>query len=162
MKNLTICVFMGMMVALGCSQLPNFDNTISKDIEIINSGQYSNYPEEGKISKTISKKAVFKEEWNKVHAGQSPTPDVPDVNFNNRNLALIILDTKPSGGFDIGEIEVYESENETVIAYSEIAPGEGCMVTMAMTRPYVFLSYPDNGNDVKFLKKEDIINKCDE
>lgn len=162
MKRLTVFIFIGMMIAFGCSQLPGDGNNITDSIEVVSSGHYSNFPEEGDVQRVISTKAGFAEEWNKVHAETSPIPDLPNVNFNNKKLALILMEAKPSGGFDLTDIEVYESDDKTVIAFSEVAPGEGCIVTMAITRPYVFLSYPDNGHEVEFHKKDDIVKDCSE
>ncbi|MDR9418783.1 protease complex subunit PrcB family protein [Gracilimonas sp.] len=161
-KRVTVITLIGMMVAFGCTQLPGDGNNITDSIEVIGSGQYSNFSEEGEIKRVISAKADFAEEWNKVHAGTSPIPDLPNVNFSNTKLALIMLESKPSGGFDITDIEVYESGDKMVIAYSEIVPSEKCVVTMAITRPYIFVSYPDNGQDVEFHKKDDIVKNCSE
>lgn len=162
MKLSAILIIMITTMGMACSQIPGYEGVEMDDVEIIESEYYSNYPEEGEITKKISSKEVFEIEWEMVHSGMNPVPELPEINFEERDLILLMLDTKPTGGYGIDHFEVYTSDHQITVQYAERHPGDNCFTTQALTRPYKFISIPKSDKEVKFLKGETVINDCNE
>lgn len=157
-------LFLVMIFIFGtaCSQIPDFGGEIMYSVEELESEYYSNYPEGGEITKKFASERVFEIEWKKVHQGMEPIPERPIVNFEERFVILVMLDTKPSGGFGFHEFTVHENADQYVVFYSEAHPGDGCFTTQALTRPYKFISVPDTEKEVKFVKGDTVLNHCNE
>ncbi|MEX0722920.1 MAG: protease complex subunit PrcB family protein [Gracilimonas sp.] len=157
-------LFLVTIFSLGtaCSQIPDFGGAIMNSVEELKSDHSSNYPVEGKITKTVTSEQVFKMEWEKVHEGMSPIPERPIVNFEERFVILVMLETKPTGGFGFDEFRVHENADQYVVFYSEAHPGDGCFTTQALTRPYKFISVPNTDKEVEFVKGDTVFNHCNE
>lgn len=165
MKSITrvIPIFLLMpLLIVACSEIPGFGGNTVNEIETIKSGHYSNYPNDGKVQKVIDTQSEFNVEWEKVHSGVSPLPETPSVNFDSRTVVLMMLEEKPTGGYSIDEISVVEKESKVVVSYAEVQPGDDCMTTQALTKPYAILSIPNTGKEVRFIEKDPIANNCSE
>lgn len=126
----------------------------------IEKGFYSNYPHKGEVQKVINNASDLSDEWEKVFSSRHPVPESPYLNFNDRQVILLMLDTKPSGGYGITDLEVVEEESQLMVRYSEIKPGNGCMLTQAITKPYLFISIPNIKKKIHFMKKEPVVRDC--
>ncbi|MBD3615573.1 MAG: protease complex subunit PrcB family protein [Gracilimonas sp.] len=162
MRTLVLILLMTATVGMACSQVPGFNGYLMEEMEEIESGYFSNYPESGEIQKKIENQLVFEEEWKLVHEGMSPIPEVPKINFNTRDVILLMLETKPTGGFGIDNFEIYENDNQIGVRYSEVHPGDGCGTIQALTRPYKIVSIPKTEKDILFQKEETVINDCND
>ncbi len=162
MKLSTMLIIMIGTMGMACSQIPEYEGVEIDDVVEIESEYYSNYPEEGSITKKISSEEVFELEWERVHRGMDPVPGLPEINFEERDLILLMLDTKPSGGYGIDQVRVQVNDEQLTVQYTEQHPGENCFTTQALTRPYTFISIPKSNKEVKFLKGKTVINDCSE
>lgn len=160
-KLLMILIMVMGIIPAACSQVP-INGEVMDNVEEIESEYYSNYSEEGEITKKISSKEVFEIEWEMVHSGMDPVPELPEINFDERDIILLMMDTKPTGGYGIDHFKVHASDDQIAIQYAERHPGENCFTTQALTRPYKFISIPKSDKEVKFLKGETVINDCNE
>lgn len=132
------------------------------EMEIITSGHYSNYSDDGMVQKVITNQSKFKAEWKDVHTGVSPLPGTPSVNFDSRTVVLLMLEGKATGGYAIDEVSVVEQEFEIYVSYAEVQPGNGCVLTQAVTKPYTILSIPNTEKEINFIEKDPIVNNCSE
>lgn len=160
MKFSAILVLMIATMGMACSQIPGYEGVVMNDVEEIKSEYYSNYSEEGNITKKISMKEVFKIEWELLHQGMDPVPELPAINFDDRDLILLMLDAKPSGGYGIENLKFQTNDEQLIIQYAESHPGSGCFTTQAITRPYKIISIPKADKEIVFLKGETVINDC--
>lgn len=149
----TIFVFMTACTGLTENHLP------IEDIEEIKSGFHSNHPGEGEVVKVIKSNIDFKTEWEKTFSSNSQPPV---IDFENRNVVMIMLDHKPTGGFGIDDINLSFNQAEVIVRYSEIEPGPMCGTTQATTRPYVFISIPKLDGEIKIIKEKVITTDCSE
>lgn len=140
-----------------CSQFTDPDGGIEQEIKEIKLGHYSNYPEEGEIHKIISSEAEFSAEWEKTHKGTMPIPETPDINFDSRQVILLMLNTKSSGGYGIDNFKVYEDDSGIMVKYSEVHPGDDCITSRALTRPYKMVSFPKTDKTIRFEKGDTIL-----
>lgn len=162
MRTLVLILLMMATVGMACSQVPGFNGNVIEEMEKIESDYYSNYPEPGEIQKKIDTQSVFEEEWKLVHEGMSPIPEAPMINFNTRDVILLMLETKPTGGFGIDSFEIYENDNQIGVRYSEVHPGDRCFTTQVLTRPYKIVSIPKTEKEILFQKEDTIINDCND
>lgn len=160
MKGLVLIWTIIITMSVACSQIPGYEGTPMNNVEEIKSEYYSNYPEPGEIQKEITSQRVFEAEWNRVHEGMSPLPEVPSLNFEDREVILLMLDTKPSGGYGIDNLQVNENDTQIIVRYSEVRPGESCFTTQALTRPYKIFSIPQTEKEIQYLKSDPIVNEC--
>jgi hypothetical protein len=48
---------------------------------------------------------------------------------------------------------VVEADRYTIVTTILETPGKGCIVTMALSNPYVVVEIPDNHKEIKFAQK---------
>ncbi len=134
-------------------------NSANPKIEEIKSGNYIGYPAKGVIQKKITSQDSFKREWAKAYSELNPAPPLPDVDFEEKVVVMIMTETKSSGGYTINDISISKNQNATVISYKDVTPGDGCMTTQALTRPFVFLSTEKTDKPMHF-KRESVTEDC--
>ncbi len=61
--------------------------------------------------------------------------------------------TKSSGGYNMRVESVVDAGRYTVVTTLLEAPGKGCLVTLALTNPYIVIEIPDNHKEIKFNHK---------
>lgn len=162
MKFSTVVIVMIIAMGLSCSDTPaGEEGVVLEDVVEIESGSYAHfYPEQGDISKTISSESVFQEEWEKVHQAMSPIPESPEVNFNERTIILLIIEGKPTGGYTIDGPQLRLVDDQIVVKYAEVHPGNSCGTTQAVTRPYKLISIPKSDKNINFQKGKTIFFDC--
>ncbi|SMO38926.1 protease complex subunit PrcB family protein [Gracilimonas mengyeensis] len=163
MRYFQIVVFLSGMICttLGCTHVAEDNTEDQLSVNMIESGQYSNHPQEGIIEKVISSSAEFRSAWEAVHTGRSPMPEIPEIDFEEQMVILVMLESKNSGGFDIDGFQVRKDTTGLVVEYAEVQPGSNCMTTQAISRPYRLVSFPKTGEDIRFEQQEPIINPCE-
>jgi hypothetical protein len=73
--------------------------------------------------------------WGEIHAGVTPGPPLPPVDFAHHMLIAVASGTRPSGGFSI-KVRSVATRGETLeVSVLESCPAQGAMVSMALTRP---------------------------
>ncbi|WP_020401997.1 protease complex subunit PrcB family protein [Gracilimonas tropica] len=162
MKFSIVWIAVGMLIFTGvsCSQFLGGNDGPPVEMEELAEDAYSNYPEEGPITKTIRSQAQLDDEWKKLHEGQKPIPEVPKVDFNSRVLILVLQDTKPTGGYGFGEFRINSTQQNVVVTFAEKHPGENCMTTQALTRPYKLVAIPFTEKEVIFNQKAPKVHNC--
>lgn len=80
--------------------------------------------------------------WSEIHAGFTPAPPLPAVDFSRHMLIAVALGTRPSGGFGI-EVRSVATRGESLeIAVAESCPAAGAMVTLSLTQPVEVVRAP--------------------
>jgi hypothetical protein len=102
--------------------------------ETIDIGEYSGVQESGE-------KVVYNQEdwvalWNRVHAIQTPLPEVPAVDFSQYTVVAVFQGMKGSGGHSITVREIADNNKELEVTAREVVPPAECIVTEALTNPY--------------------------
>lgn len=80
---------------------------------------------------------AWRDVWATAHEGRAPVPPVPEVDFSTQSVVLAAMGQRPTGGYEVAIREVARTEEGLVVAVRETSPGEGCMVTQALTAPAV-------------------------
>lgn len=69
------------------------------------------------------------------------------------NMIIAKSGEKSSGGYNISVSSIVDSDRYTEITILLEAPGDECMVTMALTNPYIVIEIPNDHKEVKFIEK---------
>lgn len=164
MKFSTAVIIMIIAMGLSCSDSPAGEvGVVLEDVVEIEYGFNAHYyPQQGDVTKMISEEPVFQEEWEKVHQSMSPIPELPEVNFSERTLILLMIEGKPTGGYTIDGPQIRLVDDQIVVKYAEVHPGNNCGTTQALTRPYKFISIPKSDKEVVFQKGKTVFHDCGE
>ena len=79
--------------------------------------------------------AAWNDLWQRIYAGQTPTPPLPAVDFTQEMVVAAAMGGRPTGGYDIVLTEATQNSNGIVIAVRASSPGAHCFVTQAFTQP---------------------------
>lgn len=88
--------------------------------------------------------------WALVHAGMTPVPPVPPVDFRRDMVVLAALGRRPSGGFDIVVDSAYLRDGVVEVVVRRTVPGHGCILTAALTQPVDLARIPARAEPVRF------------
>jgi hypothetical protein len=90
--------------------------------------------------------ATLRKLWQEHTAGVSPAPPVPDVDFSKEMVIAAFAGTRNSGGYvlSISGINVYRDRIDIDLSLTQ--PGPDCMVTEALTQPFVFAKTAQSGD----------------
>jgi hypothetical protein len=80
--------------------------------------------------------------WAEVHAGFTPAPPLPTVDFAQHMLIAVALGTRPSGGFGVKVQSVTSRGERLEVAVAESCPAAGAMVTQSLTQPVEVVRAP--------------------
>lgn len=124
------------------------------DVDQIDEGQYGRIMGTRSVLRDEEAYAAF---WERLHTGRKPVPDRPEVDFERRIVIAIVLGKRPTGGYSVEIDDVWTSEDEEQIQvqFTEAVPGEGCVVTQALTSPYVLATVEAQDEDVTFSGAEE-------
>ncbi len=112
---------------------------------------YSGYHEAARI--VIRSDADWRSAWATLHAGSSPVPPVPPVDFSREMVLLAALGDRPSGGFGVAIREVTFDGSTVGAAVVETRPGPRCIVTAVVTQPVAVVTVPRSDVPVVFLDR---------
>lgn len=104
--------------------------------EVLDEGPYCGIQEP--VSRLITNADDWQSFYKKFGSNRFPSPETPEVNFEENYLIVSLMGMRTSGGHKV-EINGMSQEDETVkVSLTYVAPGNNCMVTEALTQPYVF------------------------
>ncbi|MCS4156756.1 protease complex subunit PrcB family protein [Salinibacter ruber] len=105
--------------------------------------------------------------WAELHGGSTSAggdalPDPPQVDFETQIVVGVVLGERSTGGYsvDIDRVMANEDQGTMRVEYTRIEPGDACVVTQALTSPYVLATVDlqdepvDSGDEVTFARSE--------
>ena len=102
--------------------------------EDISKGSYSGHDERNDY--VIRDSSEWENLWGKVQSRVSPTPDLPDINFNDEMVIAVFQGSHSTGGYAIEITKIVEKENSVEVFVKETSPSPDSVVTQAFTQPY--------------------------
>ncbi len=88
------------------------------------------------------------------HEGPGDPPAVDGVDFAASMVVGVFAGQRPTGGFRVVPAAVKRDGGEMyAVAYEVVSPGKGCMVSQALTSPFLVLTVPA-GPQVTFSSNE--------
>lgn len=98
--------------------------------------------------------------WALHKSAYNPQPPTPQVDFNNRMILALLCPVYATGGYNISVDEIYELEDQLIIAATVATPGQGCVLTMTTTQPFIIVEVNSSPLPVK-LNHTTIKADCD-
>lgn len=140
---------MSVFIFFGLFSCKTTKHSVKEEIKVISKARYSEFSiSENKV---IRSKEEFEIILKSVHALE----DIPSINWENEQVALLSLGTKRSGGYDIEVEEIIETKKEIKILYKVQSPKKGDRVSMALTSPYTIITYKNKlKKPIEFIKTE--------
>lgn len=83
----------------------------------------------------IKDAAAWNDLWQRIYAGQTPTPPLPAVDFTQEMVVAAAMGSRPTGGYDIVLTGAGQDSAGLVIAVRATSPGAHCITTQAFTHP---------------------------
>jgi hypothetical protein len=80
--------------------------------------------------------------WADIHAGVTPAPPLPPVDFGRHMLVAVASGTRPSGGFAIRVRSVATRGGKLEVVVLETCPAPDAMVTLELTQPVEVVRVP--------------------
>ena len=86
--------------------------------------------------------------------GETPAPNIPEVDFKKDMVIAVSPGRKMTGGYDVEIVGIVEAEGKLVVEVLYTEPGPDAIVTMAITQPYHIVSTSKSDLPVEFRWKE--------
>lgn len=83
---------------------------------------------------------AFEKVWNMVHGTSGA--EKPVVDFSQEYVIAVFAGKQPTGGHSIAVAAVVDALNTRTVDVTLTKPGEGCIVTQALTNPYQVVVVP--------------------
>lgn len=87
--------------------------------------------------------------WQRIQSRSRPVPPAPQVDFEREMIVVAALGRQRSGGFTIRVDRAYREGSATVVIVNAESPGEGCIVTNALTSPVDIAKLPRSAEPVE-------------
>ena len=135
----TLLVITMLVFIIGCvSRKPERPQPIS--ITEIHKGLYGSWGQDGYT--LIDDMEDWQVSWNKLHGTYSPVPALPEIDLAENSVLIYRLGTRSSGGYGVAISSIVDQGDSLLVSVLEKQPGEGCMTTMAISSPFVIVSFP--------------------
>ncbi|MDD2777813.1 MAG: protease complex subunit PrcB family protein [Methanocellales archaeon] len=148
MKKVIIpLVLISILLVSGCvTQLSDQELTF----ETISKGSSSGHDE--RKDYVIKDLSEWGDLWSKMHSIVLPTPNPPNVNFEDEMIIAVFQGRHFTGGYAIEITQIVEKENSVEIFVKEISPPPDSMVTQAFTQPYHIVKVKRVDKEVVFIR----------
>ncbi len=101
----------------------------------------------------INSESKWEKKWNKIYAGTTPQPELPEINFENEVVIAVFMGYRSTGGFRIEITGVEKSEDKFKVHVKTTSPGPGDLVTTAITSPFHVIKVDIPGGDFVFVRQ---------
>ncbi len=138
-----LLILLSLLFFSGCTPIDNYN--------IIKTGEYQ-LEDDGKkenkvyFSDSVSDINDFKNDFKKLTDDKAPE-------FTG-TIIISKSGTKNSGGYTLSVDNVVDTNRHMIVTTILETPGKGCIVTMALTNPYIVIEIPDNHKEIKFVEKD--------
>jgi heat shock protein HslJ/uncharacterized protein YecT (DUF1311 family) len=99
----------------------------------------------------IRDSSSFTNLWRSHSEGFSPAPEQPVVDFDQNMVIATFFGEQRTGGYSIEITGVAELADSIVVNVKGTLPGAGCMLTMAVSKPYHVVNIPKSSKPAAFV-----------
>jgi len=111
--------------------------------EVLEQGNYCGVEESGQ--ELIQDASRWAQLWKQLSAQRFPVPPVPEVNFAEESVVACFMGQQMTGGYAIQVKSLNEEGEQVYVDLIYERPAPDCMVTEALTQPYLLLRLPVAG-----------------
>ena len=154
-KIIYLMLFTVVFTLVSCSGM---DGEVKKiPAEMILSGTFCAI--DTKREAVINNKEEYDRLMQDVYSNLDQVPKTPVVNFEKNTLVAVFSGAKNSGGYMVNIDSVTEGSKNLTVYVTETKPGKSCVVTDAITKPFVIVKIPKTDKKAVY-KYNEIINEC--
>ena len=133
--------------------------TVFRTVDQSPSGSYGFEESEEFVFNDAEEFSAF---WSDLYESRTPTPEQPDIDFENNTVVAVVMGVQPTGGYSIEVQDVGVKEGVTGIRILETEPGPGCGTTQALTMPFHIIEFSnDLPNEYQFFSQREQVD-CEE
>ncbi len=125
--------------------------------EMILSGTFCSI--DTKREEIINNKDEYDKLMKDVYMNLDQMPKVPVVNFEKNTLVAFFSGARNTGGYMVNIDSIMEGSKNLTVMVTETKPGKNCVVTDAITKPFVIMKIPKTDKKAVY-KYNEIINEC--
>lgn len=133
--RLLLFALISTMLLAGCGK-PSAEPT---GFTTVDKGYYSGIEES--MTVIITDPVAFAALWARHVSGQSPTPPVPAVDFNQDSVLAVYLGERKTGGYDVEVVAIRMADSKVTATIQRKTP-RGDTGTGATTQPYHIVKIP--------------------
>lgn len=93
--------------------------------------------------------------WNRFYGSQLTVPATPRLNYDRETVIAIMLGDKPSGGYDVEVVRVFEEQKELYVDVRVTEPAEGAVTSQALTSPWTLITVLRGNYRVAWVRNAD-------
>ncbi|MBE2217635.1 MAG: protease complex subunit PrcB family protein [Ignavibacteria bacterium] len=112
-----------------------------------------------KREEVINNKDEYDKLMKDVYANLDQVPKTPFVNFEKNTLVAVFTGARNSGGYMVNIDSITEGSKNLTVFVTETKPGKSCVVTDAITKPFVIVKIPKTDKKPVY-KYNEIVNEC--
>jgi hypothetical protein len=128
--------------------------------EVLDQGAYGGV--ERSENKLITDEAAWAGLWEEVGKNRFPAPERPSVDFAQKYVVACFMGMRTSGGHGI-EIQSMSLEGSSLqVKVMQESPGRNCMVTDAITHPYIIVTVNKENISEASFEVENRTRNCDQ
>lgn len=130
--------------------------TVFRTVDESPSGSYDFEESEEFVFNDAEEFSAF---WSDIYESRTPTPEQPDIDFENKTVVAVVMGVQNTGGYSIEVQDVGVKEGVTGIRILETEPGSGCMTTDALTMPFHIIEFSnDLPDEYEFFSQREQID----
>lgn len=148
-------IFCAVTAIVSCSGMDGEMKKVTS--EMILSGTFCAI--DSKREAVINNKEEYDRLMQEVYANLDQVPKTPVVNFEKNTLVAVFSGAKNSGGYMVNIDSVIEGSKNLTVYVTETKPGKSCVVTDAITKPFVIMKIPKTDKKAVY-KYSEIVNEC--
>lgn len=117
---------------------PIFDR-FPAEVEVIACPEYAGQSD---IDEPLAEHVTHAHRFRELYLSANPNSqdEVPDIDFNERDVIAVLAGRQSSGGHTVYVSEVNEQGGGLDVGYTLVSPSSDCAVTTQITYPYCFVS----------------------
>lgn len=140
-------------LALACGDdSPTAPGDVSISFENIVQGSYTGFTEPRRV--VVHNQGDLARVWQEFHAGGSPVPGLPAVDFSRETVVLVAAGSRSNGCYAIEITGADLAASGTVrLEVTETVPGSACICTEAITRPAHLVRFSRRAAPVTFVEQ---------
>ncbi len=101
----------------------------------------------------ITDAAAWAAFWSEFHGALEPKPELPAVDFTRQAVIAATMGQRPTGGYTIDVLGVFEAEGRLYAVIVESSPGAGCVVPQVITAPALAIVVDRADPEVSFVEE---------
>lgn len=154
-KIIYLVLFTAVITMVSCSGMDSTEKKVNA--EMILSGTFCSI--DTKREEVINNKDEYDKLMKDVYMNLDQMPKVPVVNFEKNTLVAVFIGARNTGGYMVNIDSIMEGSKNLTVMVTESKPGKNCVVTEAITKPFVIMKIPKTDKKAVF-KYNEIVNDC--